>query len=44
MRGKLLNVVAVPDGHGPKFDIGELATWLNDAVLVAPSMLLSRRG
>lgn len=41
MEGKLLNVVPVADGHGPAFDLGELATWLNDAILVAPSMLLS---
>lgn len=41
MEGKLLNVVTVADGCGPEFDVGELATWLNDAILVAPSMLLS---
>ena len=41
MRGKLLNVVTVADGQGPEFDIGELATYLNDAILVAPSMLLA---
>ncbi len=40
MQGKLFNVLTVADGHGPEFDLGELATWLNDAVLVAPSMLL----
>lgn len=40
MQGKLLNVVTVADGHGREFDVGELATWLNDAILVAPSMLL----
>jgi hypothetical protein len=40
MSGKLLNVVPVADGRGPEFDVGELTTWLNDAILVAPSMLL----
>ena len=40
MRGKLLGLVTVADGHGPEFDLGELATYLNDAVLLAPSMLL----
>lgn len=40
MRGKLLDVLTVADGQGPEFDIGELATYLNDAILVAPSMLL----
>lgn len=40
MQGKLWDVVTVADGHGPEFDVGELATWLNDAILVAPSMLL----
>ena len=41
MRGKLLGIVTVADGQGPKFDIGELSTYLNDAVLLAPSMLLT---
>jgi hypothetical protein len=40
MRGKLLDLVVVADGSGDPFDIGELTTWLNDAVLFAPSMLL----
>lgn len=40
MRGKLLNMITVADGQGPEFDVGELVTWLNDAILVAPSMLL----
>jgi len=40
MRGKLLNVFTVADGEGPEFDLGELATYLNDAILLAPSMLL----
>jgi hypothetical protein len=40
MLGKLLDRVVVADGQGPEFDIGELTTYLNDAVLIAPSMLL----
>lgn len=40
MLGKLLDLVTVADGQGPEFDIGELTTWLNDAVMMAPSMLL----
>ncbi len=41
MRGKLLDLVPVANGAGPKFDVSELVTWLNDAVLFAPSMLLN---
>jgi hypothetical protein len=41
MRGKLLGLVTVVDGYGEEFDIGELVTCLNDAVLLAPSMLLA---
>ncbi len=40
MHGKLLGLVTVADGEGPEFDLGELVTWLNDAALLAPSMLL----
>jgi hypothetical protein len=40
MRGKLLGLVPVADGSGPEFDLGELVTWLNDAIMFAPSMLL----
>ena len=40
MLGKLLDWVTVADGQGDEFDIGELTTYLNDAVLLAPSMLL----
>lgn len=40
MLGKLFDTVVVADGQGEPFDIGELTTWLNDAVLMAPSMLL----
>ena len=41
MHGKLFDVITVADGHGEAFDIGELVTFLNDAVLLAPSILLS---
>lgn len=41
MRGKLLGVVPVAHGEGDEFDLGELVTWLNDAVLLAPSFLLA---
>jgi hypothetical protein len=40
MSGKLLNVVKVADGSGREFDLGELVTYLNDACMLAPSMLL----
>jgi hypothetical protein len=43
MLGKALGLVTVADGSGPEFDIGELTTWLNDAVLLAPGMLLHPR-
>jgi hypothetical protein len=40
MKGKLAGMTTVADGSGPEFDIGELVTFLNDALLLAPSMLL----
>lgn len=40
MVGKLFDRFTVADGKGDEFDIGELTTYLNDAVLLAPSMLL----
>ena len=40
MHGKLLGVVTVAHSRGPETDLSELGTYLNDAVLVAPSMLL----
>jgi hypothetical protein len=43
MRGRALGVVPVVDGSGPEFDTGELTTWLDDAVLMAPGMLLHPR-
>lgn len=41
MRGRLLDTVVVADGVGEAFDVGELTTWLNDAVMLSPSMLLT---
>lgn len=41
MVGKLLGVVPVARGEGEEFDAGELITYLNDAVLLAPSFLLT---
>jgi hypothetical protein len=41
MRGKLLGMITVPDGSGPEFDLGELTTYVNDALMLAPSMLLT---
>jgi hypothetical protein len=43
MLGKALGLVTVADGSGPEFDISELTTWLDDAVLLAPGMLLDDR-
>jgi hypothetical protein len=41
MHGKLAGIATVVDSRGPELDVGELSTWLNDAVLLAPSMLLA---
>jgi hypothetical protein len=41
MHGKLLDLVTVAHGDGWQIDLGELTTFLNDAVLLAPSMLLT---
>ncbi len=43
MLAKLFDVFKVADGSGNEFDVGELATYLNDLVLLAPSMLLGDR-
>lgn len=40
MRGRVLGLVTVAEGRGREFDLGELVTWVNDAVMLAPSMLL----
>jgi len=41
MRGSLLGLLRVADGSGPELDVSELVTYLNDAIIFAPSMLLS---
>lgn len=35
-----LDLFTIQDARGPEFDLGELVTWVNDAVIFAPSMLL----
>ena len=37
---RLLDLVTVGDGTGEEFDIGELVTYLNDGIMIAPTMLL----
>ncbi|HMK73963.1 MAG TPA: DUF6544 family protein [Myxococcaceae bacterium] len=43
-RGRMLvrplDLFTVQDGSGPEFDSGELVTYLNDCILVAPALLL----
>jgi hypothetical protein len=41
MHGRLLGLITVADGSGPQFDISELTTYVNDALMIAPSMLLT---
>lgn len=43
MHGKVLGLIPVADGEGEPFDIGELVTYVNDALMLAPSMLLCER-
>jgi len=38
---RLLDWFPIADGNGEEYDLGELVTYLNDAVLIAPSMLCS---
>ena len=40
MHGKLAGLLTVANGSGPDFDVSELVTFLNDAVIFTPSMLL----
>ena len=40
MRVRLLDLFTIEDGTGEEYDTGELVTYLNDAVLIGPSMLL----
>ena len=37
---RLLDVATVGDGTGEAYDIGELVTYLNDGIMMAPGMLL----
>jgi hypothetical protein len=41
--GRAFDLFTVVDGSGPEFDTSELVTFLDDAVLMAPSMLLGLR-
>ncbi len=41
MHGKVLGLITVADGSGPEFDLSELTTYVNDALMFAPSMLLT---
>jgi len=41
MRIRMAGLFTIADGAGEEYDIGELATYLNDAVMIAPSMLLT---
>ncbi len=38
---RFLDLYTVVDGRGEEYNIGELVTYLNDGVMIAPSMLLS---
>lgn len=40
MQVRPLDLFTVEDGQGPEYDLGELVNWLNDGVLLAPSLLL----
>lgn len=40
MQGRVLDLVNLVDAAGPELDIGELTTYLNDAILMAPSLVL----
>lgn len=40
MRAKALDLVPIVDASGHELDVGELVTYLNDAILMAPSLLL----
>jgi hypothetical protein len=40
MHGTILGGLTVVEGTGRQFDLGELVTWVGDALMLAPSMLL----
>jgi hypothetical protein len=37
---RLIDLVTVGDGTGEAYDVGELVTYLNDGIMIAPTMLL----
>jgi hypothetical protein len=37
---RLLDLITVGDGTGEAYDIGELVTYLNDGIMIAPTLLL----
>lgn len=37
---RLLDLITVGDGTGEAYDIGELVTYLNDGVMIAPTLLM----
>jgi len=37
---RLMDLITIGDGIGEEYNIGELVTYLNDAVLICPTMLL----
>jgi hypothetical protein len=43
MAGKVLDTFSIVDDQSEKITIGELVTWVNDALWFAPSMLLDAR-
>jgi hypothetical protein len=40
MRVRAFDLIPIVDGRGHELDVGELVTYLNDAILLAPSLLL----
>lgn len=40
MLAKGFDLFKVAEGRGPELDVGELVTYLNDAIMMAPSLLL----
>lgn len=43
LEAKALDLFTVTEGSGHELDVGELVTYLNDALLLAPSLLLDAR-
>lgn len=40
MQAKAFDLIPIAEGSGHELDVGELVTYLNDAILMAPSLLL----